>query len=189
LAYDDVDCKAPPLKHTTGGPTGEWVTEDVYDVSDYTDTTADSDSTPRIRDPVAASTADAFRKRALNGESATDIAEEIPKAYGADITRILKGEAVIDGSPTEPELEFNRGHHRWEPKADDERADPADQADDTEPDIDADTDSEPDADDSDPEPADIGWNPQPRQRQSNSKAIAALTAIVAIIAYLLGKRR
>jgi len=45
------------------------------------------------------------------------------------------------------------------------------------------------SDDTDPEPADIGWNPQPRQRQSNNKAIAALTATVAIVAYLLGKRR
>jgi len=180
--YDDVECKTPPLRHTTGDQTGEWVTKDVYEMANDADTVADPDSTPRIKNPVAVSTADALRKRALNGENATEIAESIPKAWAADIARILRGDAVIDGSPTEPKLEYNRADSCWEPKADDERIDAADQVDD-------DTEAEPDADDTDPEPADIGWNPQPRQRQSNSKAIAALTAVVAIVAYLLGKRR
>jgi len=189
--YENAECKTPPLRHTTGDNTGEWKTKEVYDMANDNDTNVDPDSTPRIKDPVAALTVDALRKRALSGETATDIAKDIPKAYGADITRILRGEAVIDGSPTEPELEFNRGDYRWEPKADDERIDAADQGDDTADDTDADAEAEPDTDDtdSDPEPADIGWNPQPRQRQSNSKAIAALTAVVAIVAYLLGKRR
>jgi len=106
--YEDVDCKTPPLKHTTGNRNGDWVTEDVYssDNSNYHDF---PNATGRIKDPVAATTVDAFRKRALNGESATDIAEEIPKAYAADITRILRGEAVIDGSAPEPEVEGNGG--------------------------------------------------------------------------------
>lgn len=197
VVYNDVECKTPPLKHTTGNQGGEWVTKEMYEMTNNTDNDieADADSTPRIKDPVAATTVDAFRKRALNGESATDIAKEMPNAYGADITRILKGEAVIDGSPTEPELEFNRAEYQWKPKTDDERIDAADQVDDdTEAEADdtaddADGDAEPDDTDTDPEPADIGWNPQPRQRQSNSKAIAALTAVVAIVAYLLGKRR
>jgi len=101
--YMSVDCKTPPLS-TVGNTTNtEWTitNEDIKQIH------------KNINEPYPSSTADVWRKQALNGRSATDIAREYSNISPRDVKDVLRGDSGIDGNPSQPPLKWWNKKRQW----------------------------------------------------------------------------
>lgn len=104
--YNNVDCKTPELQHTSGGRSGEWQLKSDNDEPN-------TSGSENLSKPYPSATVDVWRKRALNGESATDIANDYEHLYSADISPTLRDDAAVDGSATQPKLEWDESSQEW----------------------------------------------------------------------------
>lgn len=104
VAKDTPECDTPPLEWL-GGTEQCWIIpEEYYDGS--VETNYDNENRVTITEPVSE-----LRRRALAGESATEIAND----HGVSdrtIRKRLKGQ-YADGDPEVPPLEYNQSVNEW----------------------------------------------------------------------------
>jgi len=169
--YEDVDCKTPELEVNNG----EWSVKKP--------TTQEKTMNHKVSEPFPVATVDAWRKRALNGDTATDIADEYENIWSARVAMALRGDADIDGETTQPELEWNNSDRVWVEKESEGDVD----ADSTNPQDMTDTQEQPTEDattTTDTEPP--TYHPPERD---NNRRLAYGVALVALVSYALGKLR
>jgi len=104
--FGSVDCKTPELEHTTGDANGQWILRSQGGESNTA-------SKENISQPYPTATVDAWRKQALNGKDATAISDEYDHLWPADVAAALRGDALTDGEPTQPKLEWDNSSREW----------------------------------------------------------------------------
>jgi len=176
LAYDGVDCKTPPLKYENE----KWSVKYTADEHDS--------GKQEVSKPYPTATVDAWRKRALNGDSATEMANEYEGVWGADISMALRGDSNVDGQPTQPELEWDNSNQEWLKKeSEGDATNEQTEIDETEEETATDAvDTEDTTDTTIPGESSTY---HPPERDTNTKRLAIGVAIVTLVSYVLGKLR
>jgi hypothetical protein len=175
-AYNSVDCKTPPLKNKSG----DWSIKHTSDENDS--------SEQGVSKPYPTATVDAWRKRALNGDTATEIADEYEGVWPADISMALRGDSNVDGQATQPELEWDNSNQEWLKKeSEGDATNEQTEIDETEEETTTDAvDTEDTTDTTIPGESSTY---HPPERDTNTKRLAIGVAIVALVSYVLGKLR
>jgi len=176
-AYDDVDCKTPPL---VSNGYNNWSIKNTPDNHDS--------KQQEVSEPYPTATVDAWRKRALNGDTATEMADEYDGIWGADISMALRGDSNVDGQATQPELEWDNSNQEWLKKeSEGDATNEQTEIDETEEETTTDAvDTEDTTDTTIPGESSTY---HPPERDTNTKRLAIGVAIVALVSYVLGKLR